>query len=353
MSYSKRMENLRGLILEKNLDAVLISSCESLLYFCGTSLVRGFLAVTKEAACLFTDYEVQSPNSEIENIYQQGRIYQNIAAFFYKNNVKTVGFEDKSLTVNEYKRLNYSEHNLDFIPLKDSLVYLRAQKDEEELKNLAIAARISDEVFTRIIDNFNVGMTERELASFIDLTARKLGADGVSFDTVVSSGKNSALLHKKNTDKEIEHGDILVIDYGILYQGYTVDMTRTVFVGEILERAKEIYNIVYYAFVKTIDRIRDNVKAADIDKCARDIISSFGYGENFLHSTGHGVGLSIHEAPFISAQSPDTLKENMAIAVEPGIYVADFGGFRIEDTLVVRQDEAEFLTKSPKEIIIL
>ncbi|MGP1406292.1 M24 family metallopeptidase, partial [Filifactor alocis] len=228
---------------------------------------------------------------------------------------------------------------------------LRAVKDEEEIDNLRQAAAIADKGFLHVLDIVKPGMTEKELALELEFFMRKQGASGLSFTTIVASGIRSSMPHGVASDKVIEKNDMLTLDFGCMYNGYCSDMTRTFVVGTADERQKELYNIVLETQLKVLEAIKPGARCKEIDALSREIIGGYGYGEFYGHGLGHGVGLEIHELPVLNGTSEFVLEENMVVTDEPGIYLPDFGGVRIEDTVLVTKDGYDLISRSTKEFI--
>jgi Xaa-Pro aminopeptidase len=226
-------------------------------------------------------------------------------------------------------------------------------KTEKELEKMAKAADIADQAFHHIIGYIRPGVTERAVALELEIYMKKLGASALSFETIAASGVRSSMPHGIATDKIIEDGDFLTLDFGCVYDGYCSDMTRTVVVGKATQKQKKIYGVVLEAQIAALNAIREGINGIDVDKIARDVISSRGYGEYFGHGLGHGVGLEVHEEPRLSPTGTKKLLENMVVTDEPGIYIPGFGGVRIEDLIVVKKDGCEVLSKSPKQLIEL
>jgi len=216
-----------------------------------------------------------------------------------------------------------------------------------------MAARIADKAFNRICKLIKPGITERDIALELEFYMKKLGATSTSFTSIVASGERSALPHGTATDKKIKEGEFLTLDFGCVYNGYCSDMTRTVVIGKANERQREIYSVVLEAQEKALKYIKPGVKGCDVDRVARDIIKEKGFGQYFGHGLGHSLGLEIHESPRLSPTSNDILQEGMVVTDEPGIYIPDFGGVRIEDLVLVTATGFEVLSNSPKELIEL
>ncbi len=226
-------------------------------------------------------------------------------------------------------------------------------KTPEELLIIAKAEAIGDKTFEHLLDYIKVGMTELEIADEVERTMRSLGAEGLSFPTIAVSGVNSNQPHGEPSDRKIREGDFLTLDIGCVYRGYCSDMTRTVAIGYATYEMKKIYDIVLKAQLAGLEMVKAGVKCFDVDKASRDVIEEAGYGEFYIHGTGHGVGTEVHEPPTLNARSSEVLKENQAVTVEPGIYLPDKFGVRIEDLVIVTEFGYANLTHSPKELIIL
>ncbi len=274
----------------------------------------------------------------------------------------SVGFEDESMTVRTYRTIRsllekYEIGQMELIPLHKKLDALRQVKTDEEIAWIAQAEEIGDRAFSRILEKIREGfergeaLTEKQTAAWLDFFMKAEGAEGTSFDTIAASGIHSAMPHAIPTDKKLEAGDFLTMDFGCRVNGYCSDMTRTIVIGKAGERQKEIYNIVRQAQETVLREIRPGMKGAQVDGIARDIIEEAGYGKCFGHSLGHSVGLEIHERPCFAASDNTVIQPGMVITVEPGIYVEGFGGVRIEDVVVVTEEGCRNLTHSPKDLI--
>lgn len=221
----------------------------------------------------------------------------------------------------------------------------------DEIQKLSNAAKLGDKCFEYICSEIKIGMTEIEIAAKMDSFMMSNGATNLAFDTIVGSGVNSAQIHSVPTNRKIEYGDIILLDYGCVLDGYCSDTSRTIFIGEVKEEYKKIYNMVLEAQLKAINEITSGMTCKEADSTARDYIVARGY--NFNHALGHGVGKEVHEEPVISPKRDEILKDNMVFSIEPGIYLEDKFGVRIEDTVVLRDGKVETLSKARKEIVII
>ncbi|NLY43487.1 MAG: aminopeptidase P family protein [Clostridiaceae bacterium] len=357
MFLKRRLENLQNNIKGKSLDAMLITNAINLTYISGFRGTAGYGIVTRERAFLLTDFRYtqqahkQAPFFEV--IQFEGDAMDSINDVLKKNNVRSMGFESRHLSCLKYEQFKSKLCIKDFFPVTDLVESLREIKDESEIEKMRKAAEIADSAFYHILHLIKPGITENEIALELEYFMKKNGAKALSFDTIVASGVRSSLPHGQPSDKRIEAGDLVVLDFGCVYEGYCSDMTRTIGVGSLNEEQKKIYNIVLEAQMKGLNVLKPGITGKEVDRAARDIISSHGYGQNFGHGLGHGVGCEVHEAPRLSVNAEEVLKPGMVVTVEPGIYINDFGGVRIEDMVLITSDGIENFTSSPKELIIV
>lgn len=326
-----------------------ISSYANIFYYSGFTSEDARLIITKNDLILLTDsrYTVQAreqaKNFEIRDIRNLDIITEL--------GIKSLGFEEEYLTVKELAKIN--KGSLKVFPAQGKISKPRENKDEKEIAKIQAAESLGDEAFSYILDFIKPGKTEKEIAFELEFFMRKNGASGLSFETIAASGVRGAMPHGVASDKIIEKGDLLTLDFGCVLDGYCSDMTRTVAIGEINARQKKIYEIVLRAQKAACEYISIGKKCAEADWAARKIISDAGFGENFGHSLGHSVGIEIHENPNLSPKSTGVLEEGNVVSVEPGIYIDGFGGVRIEDLVVIGEKNTVNLTKSEKELIII
>ncbi len=342
-----------GILKSKNLDAIIITSPENLYYFSGFTGGEGLLVFTPEKRYIIVDgrYTIQAreQTSDFEVVEYKALPYKIIADMGFDK----IGFEDKTISYNSFKMMSRAMPAVTSIGVSDELNEYRKVKTEEECKNIRRAEQIGDMAFEHILHFIKPKITEREIALELEFFMKKQGASSLSFDTIVAVGERSALPHANLTDKAVETGKVVLMDFGCVYNGYCSDMTRTVAVGYADDKTKNIYDTVLKAQLCAIDKIKAGVLNRDVDAVARNIIKDAGYGEAFTHSLGHGVGLEIHEQPNLSPRSEDVLKEGNIVTVEPGIYIEGFCGVRIEDLVRVTSEGCENFTHSPKDFIIL
>ena len=257
-----------------------------------------------------------------------------------------IGFEDE-ISVSYYHRMQGAFEGLELVPQTQFVEALRMIKDETEIETIRKACSISDQAFHDALEFIKPGKTEIEIANFLDFRMRELGAAGLSFDTILASGINSSKPHAHPMHKPVELGEAITMDFGCLYEHYVSDMTRTIYLGHVSDEQAEIYNTVLKANQALIDQAKAGLGFRDFDKIPRDIIVEAGYGEYFTHGIGHGIGLDIHEEPYFSQTSTDTIKAGMTLTDEPGIYIEGKYGVRIEDDILITDNGCELLTLAP------
>ncbi|WP_297488062.1 Xaa-Pro dipeptidase PepQ [Thermococcus sp.] len=347
-----RIERLRSFIAEKELDGILITHKPNLFYFTGSSpVLGGYLVVTPDDATFIVpelEYEEAKETSKVpvEKFKTGKELYKRLSSF----KLRKLGIEGRT-SFSTIQTLKEKANVEDFTPVDDVIKELRIIKTPEELKVIEAACRIADQAMMVALEEISEGRREREIAAKMEYAMKMNGAEKPAFDTIIASGSRSALPHGIASDKRIERGDLVVIDEGALYGHYNSDMTRTIVVGSPNEKQREIYEIVLEAQRKGVEEAKPGITAKELDTIVRDVIAEYGYGDYFIHSTGHGVGLEIHEWPGVSQRDETVLKPGMVITVEPGIYIPKFGGVRIEDTIVITENGAKRLTKTERELI--
>lgn len=351
-----KLTKLRNVLKEKDLDAILITNPYNRHYLSNFTGTSGNLLITLNDAILITDFRyIEQANDqakEFDIVEHTGPILNEINNQLNENGIKRLAFEENQVTYKEHTE--YSKlFKVELIPTSEIIENIRIIKTDEEITIMQEAARIADNAFTKILDFIKPGVKEIEVANELEKLMRAEGATSSSFDIIVASGYRGALPHGVASEKEIQSGELVTMDFGALYQGYCSDITRTIAVGEISEELKDIYNTVLQAQILGVEGIKQGITGKEADALTRDYITEKGYGKYFGHSTGHGLGLEVHENPRLASNSETVLQTNMAVTVEPGIYIPDVGGCRIEDDIIVTDDGNKCLTHSNKELIIL
>jgi Xaa-Pro aminopeptidase len=352
-----KLEKIRNRFKELSIDGLLITSEFNRRYMTGFTGTAGVAVISEEKAIFITDFRyTEQAAKQIEGydiVKHSGPIIDEVANIVSKLGIKKLGFEQDHLTYQAYSSFNQALSKTELIPVSGAVEKLRLIKSPSEIKILKEAAMIADAAYKHILTYVKPGQKEIEVANELEFFMRKNGAASSSFDIIVASGYRSALPHGVASDKEIEKGDFVTLDFGAYYKGYCSDITRTFAVGEPSDELKKIYSIVLEAQLRGMNGIKPGMKGKAADALTRDYITEQGYGECFGHSTGHGLGMEVHESPALSSRSDTILKPGMVVTVEPGIYVAGLGGVRIEDDIVITDTGNESLTHSPKDLIIL
>ncbi|MDO4521874.1 MAG: aminopeptidase P family protein [Eubacteriales bacterium] len=344
---------------EKGVDAIVVSDGANMRYLSGFRGATGYLYISKNRRVLMTDSryttmaKAEAPEFEVIEIGGNQSYGELLNAQMDLDGASRVGYEDFSLLCHDYAGIQKDCNDRLNVALGQSLDLLRCVKTKEELACLAKAESIGDEAFAHMLDILKPGMTELECAVEIEYFMKTHGAEELSFATIVASGENSAMPHAMPSDRKLQKGDFVTMDFGCIYQGYCSDMTRTVVIGKASKKQREVYNVVLKAQLAALDKVRSGLKGCEVDAVARNIIREAGYGDYFGHGLGHSVGLMIHEEPRFSPKDQTIMLPNMIETVEPGIYLPGFGGVRIEDMIVVKEEGHLNLTHSPKELIEL
>jgi Xaa-Pro dipeptidase len=358
MDYSGRRGRLRERLGAAGLDALLVTYLTNVRYLTGFTGSNGAVLVTADPALdrLGTDFRYltqsgqQSPDLEL--VLDRDCI-PAMAQYARQAGISRLGFEADHLSVAAYDQLE-ADGGLTLARTSGLVETLRTVKDKDELALLAQACSISDAALAQVCTEVRAGLTERQVARRLDALMLDLGAEAISFDTIAAAGPNSAIPHHSPTDRPIAAGDLLKIDFGAMYDGYHADETRTFMVGaEPADWQRDIYELVAQSQRAGVAALAVGVDVRDVDHASRSIIAAAGHAEHFGHGLGHGVGLDIHEAPTIGYAGTGTLADGTPVTVEPGVYLPDRGGVRIEDTLVVRAGGPESLTTTTRDLLVL
>lgn len=356
----KRLESLKT-IIDSGDQALLLTNEKNIGYFCGFFHSEGYLLVTKNETVLFVDfryYEAASKKSSGCKVICFTKLFKDLLSELNSASVKNVLFEASNITVEKYSRFKkaFSESGIECIcnsTLDDKIDNIRCIKDESEIEKIAKAQEITEKSYLEVLNYLKPGVSERRIALELEHLIKLNGGEGVSFDLITITGKKTSLPHGVPSDDIVSEGDFFTFDIGSIFEGYHSDTTRTVAIKSASEEMRKVYDIVLKAQLAVLDGVKPGAKCSDVDKIARDIISENGYGKYFGHATGHGVGLDIHESPVVSPRSETVLKKGMIITDEPGIYLPEKFGVRIEDMLCVTENGYKNFVTLPKELIIV
>ncbi len=361
-----RIVGLQSMLRRRKIDALLVSQPDNRRYLSGYTAPdhgilesSGFLLIPASSnPYLLTDSRFSLQAEDEAFLYQVELYSKGLLPFLEKLTarlgIRTLGFESEYLLHSSFLKLATmaEKRGLVLKPQTGLIETMREVKSEEELALLRKSTLLNEKVFQSVFNTIEPGMTEREIALALDLTMRELGAEGPSFDTIVAFGTNAARPHAVPTDRELQAGDLVLIDMGLVYKGYCSDMTRTFVAGKPDATFLERHRLVRRAMLAGIEAIRAGVTGAEVDRAARQVIIEGGYGDHFGHALGHGVGLAVHEEPRLSARNRKPLQAGMVVTVEPGIYLPEWGGIRLENMVIVGEDGCEVLNQDTTSLNI-
>lgn len=353
----ERIKKLRGIIKTENLDCIVITSRPNTLYFSGFTGSTSVVIVTERKAFFATDFryieiarEICGKNYTVEMCERSPEVY--LMNKLAELKIEVAGFEEQDVSQGRY--IGWLEKSkCTYKGIQSMLGKIREIKDKFEVEKIQIAVNLAEKAFDYIIGLIRPGMTENQVAAEIEYYMRKNGASAPAFETIVASGVRSSMPHGHASGKIIEKGDPVTLDFGALVDGYNSDMTRTVFVGEPVQKMKDIYKIVLEAQCASEEMVHAGLTGLEIDKIARDIIYDAGYEGCFGHGLGHALGIEVHEMPRLSPTYPHPIENGNVLSVEPGIYIEGFGGVRIENLVFVRDKNPLVFNKSTKEMLII
>ena len=353
----KRIEKIQE-ILDNN-TAAIISDDSNRLYFTGFNSSAGMVVITKNGAWFFIDFRyIEKAKSTVSHmsVILAEKLLSQLKELFENQNIRNILLETDRINLDFYGSLKEKFQGVNISLEKNltkKIAYLRSIKTEEEKELIKKAQSLTDKTFDYILNYIERGKTEKEIMLLMEFYIRKMGSEGVSFDFIVVSGNNSSLPHGVPTDKPITDGDFITMDFGAVVSGYRSDMTRTVALKYVTDKQRKVYETVLSAQKSALDAIKPDVKCCEIDKIARDLIYNAGYEGCFGHGLGHSVGIEIHENPSFNTRDETKLQKGMVLTVEPGIYLENEFGVRIEDMVYITDNSYENLTRSNKELIIL
>jgi Xaa-Pro aminopeptidase len=357
---SKRLDAVRELLEERALDAVLVTHPNNRFYLSGyageddpPNESAGVLLISRDRAIILAPAInlswAASEAKDFEAVAWRRPWEASVAEQAQALGAKRLGIEEDAILLSTTERLKQQlDGAIEIEQIGDVITDLRSIKDADEVELLEATLKLTDDVFVASTQDLKPGTTERELAWTIERTMREMGADGPAFHTIVASGPHSVRPHHSVTDRAIEPGEPVVIDMGTRALGYNGDLTRTIWLGEPSSKLKDVYNVVLDAQLAALQGISAGITGKEADALARDIISAAGYGEYFTHGLGHGLGVRVHASPSASSAATNVLRAGEVLTVEPGIYIPDWGGVRIEDVVLIEDDGACNLTSAPK-----
>ena len=357
MLKNNRINQLKDKLASIGLEGMYVTNLTNIRYLTGFTGSAGSVLVLENENHFFTDGRyIEQSKEQIKNctVHIVGSAhYQAIASLNLIANHTKVGIEGNFISVNLFDNIMKIMPTVKWKKIDDIIGVIAAVKDQEEIDALKTAIEITDEAFKQIIPDLKEGAIEREISAKISYIFKQLGAEGDSYESIIASGYLGALPHARPTEKSFEKGDFVVMDFGALYNGYHADMTRTVVIGEATNKHREIYNTVLESQMAGIRFAKAGVTGSELDATCRKVIDDAGYGKQFIHSTGHGIGLEVHTYPRISSFNTLPLLKNYVVTIEPGIYIAGWGGVRIEDDCWIKSDSCVPLNQSPKELLVL
>ena len=340
------------------IDALLVTGLPNVRYLSGFTGSNALMLISPDSQTLFTDsrYTIQAAQECACKIHipSRGPLELAILPTIRRRRLKRIGFESARLNYDSYRLLK--EHlplGASLKPVGPIIDKLRMVKSAEEIARIRRSVLTNSEAFEKTVQAIRPGVPENAIAAELEFQMRRLGAEKPAFDTIVASGPRSALPHAKPSHEPAGVNELLLIDMGALQDGYCSDMTRMLFLGRPNRRVRAMYKAVLTAQLAAVDGVRAGATARQVDRKARQVMEREGFGKEFLHSTGHGLGLEIHEAPRVAKRDKTVLEADMVITIEPGAYIEGFGGVRIEDTVLVTKTGCEVLTPTPKELLLL
>ena len=347
-----RIEKVLSLMSSKKVDACLLKGMDNIFYLTGFRGSEGTLFITKGDIFLLTDFRYVTYAQEVTHGIRiiEVRDKRNVLGELcsqYK--IERIGFDSIHTTFFTFKKWSDAIENIEFIPLDATIEEIRKNKEPGEIDGIIKAIDIATQAFNDVFSRIHPGQTEKEVANNLDYAMRQLGAEGPSFPTIVASGPRAALPHAEPTDKRIRDGEMVIIDFGAHVDGYCSDETCTLSIGDVNGKLQDIYTVVNNAKQLALEKARAGMPIKEMDMIVRGFIGSAGYGEFFRHGTGHGVGIAVHEAPAINSTGDGLLEEGMVITIEPGIYIPNLGGVRLEDMVLITSDAPRILTRVRKD----
>ncbi len=354
--YGKRIEQLNQRMAETNVDAFFTLAAPNMRYLTGFTGEEGYLLALPNGLHLIVDGRFTTQAKEecpwLDVVEYSGHFTMALATLLTASHVHWLGFEKERVSFVQAEQMRAAFPSVTMIPTENVVESMRIVKDQHELELMRAAGRCADTAYTAMIAQLKAGMTENDVAALLEYEMRKAGAQGTSFATIVGSGPRGALPHGVASDRIIQTGDVIVVDFGVNYQGYMSDCTRTVAVGKQPGDVMDVYGWLFEAQQLGLARIRAGVSSRSVDTAVRIKLGEHGLAQYFTHGLGHGVGLEIHEAPRLSQGTDTILEPGHIVTCEPGVYLPGRYGMRIEDSVIVTENGFESLTSLPKELVL-
>jgi len=358
-SYGKnRIKKLQWILARENLDLLLITFLPHVRYLSGYTGTNGMILLSYESSIFLTDFrykeQVKEQVKNMEVMIAQRDLFSSLPDIsLLKGKRIKMGFEADHLNCKTYQRLKVLLPDCLLVSTEKMVESLTVKKDKTEIDKIKQAIKITDRVFSEILGFIKPGVRELELSAEMEYRMKRYGSSTPYFETIVASGKRAALPHGVASSKKIGKNEFVTMDFGAVFDGYTADMTRTVVVGKANRKQKKVYNTVLRAQSRAISKARSRMKACDLDRTAREVIKRAGYGKYFGHGLGHGIGVLIHDNPAVNPTNQLPLEPGMVVTIEPGIYIPNWGGVRIEDDVLISQRGCEVLTTAERNLIEL
>jgi len=353
----QRIRKAVDLLKKEKIDCLLITQITHVQYLSGFTGSNAMILLVPPKGYFLTDFrylvQAQKEVKDLKVVITERELTSELPKMPEFSKKTRIGVEAAFMSLKMLEKLKELLPKADFKSTENLVESLSVIKDGEEIRKIKKAVRIADKAFADILGRLKPGVQEKEIALEMEYNMRAQGADGVSFDLIVASGQRSSMPHGKASTKKIRKGDFITLDFGCAFQGYSSDITRTVVLGKATEKQKKIYNVVLTAQKKACKAVKPGLPCSRLDGLAREIIMKAGYGDYFGHGLGHGIGMVVHDNPSLNPRSTDILAEGMVVTIEPGIYIPNWGGVRIEDDVLVTASGGQILTKSPKELIEL
>jgi Xaa-Pro aminopeptidase len=351
-----RIKRLQKVVAKENLDFLLVSFLPHVRYLSGYSGTNGIILVSPGGSVFLTDFRYREQAGQqvkgMKVTVAERDLFSSLSNLpQLKGRRVKLGFETDHLSCSVYRKLKSLLPDCLLVPTEKIVEFLTVKKDESEIERIRQAAKITDRVFSEILDFVKPGVRELELSAELEYRMKRYGSAAPSYETIVASGTRSAMPHGVASRKKIARNEFVTFDFGAVFEGYTADLTRTVVAGKANKKQKEVYNVVLRAEKLAISKARSGMKACDLDRTARSVIKRAGFGKHFGHGLGHGIGLVIHDNPAVNSTNQQLLEAGMVITIEPGVYIPNWGGVRIEDDVLITPRGCKVLTTSEKRLL--